>query len=698
MSQSNLHTLVAILAMTASLLAGCPEDPADPDTGTDTVADTVADTTIADGDSSGDKGGVDTTDVAPDDGPDSTDDGDTIADDADAGDSAEETSDAGDASDALETSETPITDVVTDTDPDAAVETDGGGACIDDDKSFNAADVTSATAITMSTDFTADYSALYICEANDEDIYQDWFKFDAADAGTYLFEVTYPGSSACFDVSVYNSPDGDYLGGSPDLTGAGSNIANVTLDAGTTYYIQVAALDAAEGCDAALTSLAAGPYALSVSVAAPCEDDAIGVPLPDDAAIVTLASGVTTSDLALCAEGEEDYFVFELAADGDITVTVDHTDAPGAVFDIYIYDDINPINDNIVDVSLDVSGTDVNTLTTAQTAGTYYINVYSYTGSGPYSLTVGAVVPECAPVCANNGLCVATNTCDCTGTGFEGPSCEIEITCTPVCANSGVCVSVDTCDCAGTGFIGATCEEAITCTPVCANSGVCVATDTCDCDGTGFFGPTCEEAITCAPVCANGGACVATDTCDCDGTGFFGPTCESLAPTVWVNELHYDNTAGDADEGIEIGASAGTDLAGWTIELYNGSSTVLTSYGVETLSGVVPDQSNGFGTLWFAINGLQNGGNEASAGADGLALIDAAGVVVEFLSYEGVFTPTDGAAMGMESVDIGVAETGTTPADLSLQRTGPGVAGPDFTWTGPVDHSRGEVNAGQTFP
>ena len=40
--------------------------------------------------------------------------------------------------------------------------------------------------------------------------------------------------------------------------------------------------------------------------------------------------------------------------------------------------------------------------------------------------------------------------------------------------------------------------------------------------------------------------------------------------TVWINEIHYDNTGTDAGETVEIAGPAGTDLTGWTIVGYNG--------------------------------------------------------------------------------------------------------------------------------
>ncbi len=162
----------------------------------------------------------------------------------------------------------------------------------------------------------------------------------------------------------------------------------------------------------------------------------------------------------------------------------------------------------------------------------------------------------------------------------------------------------------------------------------------------------------------------------------------SQAQTVFINELHYDNAGPDAGEGIEIAGPAGTDLSGWELALYNGNNGSV--YRTESLSGVLPDQGNGFGTVSLAVVGLQNGA------PDGMALVDN-GTVVQFLSYEGAFTATSGPADGMTSTDIGVAESNATPAGSSLQLTGTGAEAKDFSWSGPSAHTFGSVNTGQTL-
>jgi hypothetical protein len=163
------------------------------------------------------------------------------------------------------------------------------------------------------------------------------------------------------------------------------------------------------------------------------------------------------------------------------------------------------------------------------------------------------------------------------------------------------------------------------------------------------------------------------------------------ASTVFINELHYDNSGADAGEGVEIAGPAGSDLAGWSLALYDGTSGAL--YDSLALGGLIPNQQNSYGTLFFAHAGIQNGGTSTP---DGLALVNTMGVV-QLLSYEGVFTAVDGPAAGLTSVDIGVAETGTTPLGFSLQLAGTGNLYQDFIWNGPGAGSPGTVNPGQTF-
>lgn len=161
--------------------------------------------------------------------------------------------------------------------------------------------------------------------------------------------------------------------------------------------------------------------------------------------------------------------------------------------------------------------------------------------------------------------------------------------------------------------------------------------------------------------------------------------------TVYVNEIHYDNSGADVGEVIEVAGPAGTDLTGWRVVLYNGSGGVV--YDDDPLAGPIPDQAAGMGavSLTYPANGLQNGA------PDGVALVDPAGTVVQFLSYEGSFAATAGPANGLTSSDIGVTEAGTEAAGTSLRLSGTGRAYQDFAWQPSATASFGAPNDGQTF-
>ena len=185
---------------------------------------------------------------------------------------------------------------------------------------------------------------------------------------------------------------------------------------------------------------------------------------------------------------------------------------------------------------------------------------------------------------------------------------------------------------------------------------------------------------------ATGGATIA------DGIGLGTITSEELPPVanVWINEFHYDPSSNpETGEFIEVAGLAGTDLTGWNIVLYNGSNGQ--TYGVaQALSGTLGNNANGFGFTSIAVPGLQNGA------PDGFALVDNFGRVVQFLTYEGTITATNGPAVGLTSTDILRFEEQATPG-TSLQLSGTGSSYADFTWTFGGTNTSGGTNAGQTF-
>lgn len=164
-----------------------------------------------------------------------------------------------------------------------------------------------------------------------------------------------------------------------------------------------------------------------------------------------------------------------------------------------------------------------------------------------------------------------------------------------------------------------------------------------------------------------------------------------LVQAQFINEIHYDNIARDEGESVEIVAPAGTSLSGYTLVLYNGMTG--TVYGSVPIYGSVSNQCHGWGfvTVIFPSDGLQNGA------PDGLALVDKNDKVIEFLSYEGSFVAVDGPAEGLQSKDMLVQQSFSTPTGYSLQRVGTGNAPEDFVWTGPLPQTFNDINVGQSL-
>lgn len=172
----------------------------------------------------------------------------------------------------------------------------------------------------------------------------------------------------------------------------------------------------------------------------------------------------------------------------------------------------------------------------------------------------------------------------------------------------------------------------------------------------------------------------------------------SAQAEVFINEFHYDDStsSGDTGERIEVVATAGESLSGYRIYLYNGSTpTSAVTYDNDPVpagSLVTCGGTVRIATLAYPSNGIQNGPS------DGIALVNPAGQVVQFISYEGQIRASNGPAAGITSTNLSVSETGSDPAGRSLQLGGlNGTGYASFTWRSPATQTFGACNAGQSF-
>ena len=116
----------------------------------------------------------------------------------------------------------------------------------------------------------------------------------------------------------------------------------------------------------------------------------------------------------------------------------------------------------------------------------------------------------------------------------------------------------------------------------------------------------------------------------------------------------------DADEFVEILIEDAADysLSDFQVNLYNGNGGA--SYNSKTLDiytigDIVNENGKTFNLYYIQLFyrwRLQNGG------PDGLAF-SYQGILIQFLSYEGSFSATDGPASGLPSTDIGISANGS---------------------------------------
>ncbi|MDA3929770.1 MAG: hypothetical protein PF541_12525 [Prolixibacteraceae bacterium] len=159
-------------------------------------------------------------------------------------------------------------------------------------------------------------------------------------------------------------------------------------------------------------------------------------------------------------------------------------------------------------------------------------------------------------------------------------------------------------------------------------------------------------------------------------------------PNVWVNEIHYDNVGVDVNEMIEIVLEEPNrwDLSELAIVLYDGATGA--EYNTTTLNNFIVGEPDTSFLLYHYIYPAEKLVDEMG----GIAVVYE-GRVLSFISYEGSFDATDGPAIGVTSIDIGIQED-NYPVGNSIQLSGLGDRYRHFEWIDPVA-SPGLINASQ---
>lgn len=110
----------------------------------------------------------------------------------------------------------------------------------------------------------------------------------------------------------------------------------------------------------------------------------------------------------------------------------------------------------------------------------------------------------------------------------------------------------------------------------------------------------------------------------------------------------------DANEFIEIAVPTGTDVSGYSLQVYQGDGSLLYTFGVGTYQSTVNGQD--VYVLDASDPAFNSGGDSTGVlyPDDGLALVDGSGTVLQFVSWTGnTVSATNGDASGLTSTNIG---------------------------------------------
>lgn len=157
---------------------------------------------------------------------------------------------------------------------------------------------------------------------------------------------------------------------------------------------------------------------------------------------------------------------------------------------------------------------------------------------------------------------------------------------------------------------------------------------------------------------------------------------QAFSQTVFINEVNYLDPA--PNNGFEIAGPVDKMIDGWDAFFYDINGDLI---GSQSLSGTIPDISNGYGFIWVDVV-LALDANPTAIG-----LADDLSNPVLLVSYGQTITPTSGIFNGLTSQLMGNQLVSLS----SLQLSGQGNTYVHFNWNTPGGFTPGSLNTNQIF-
>ena len=117
----------------------------------------------------------------------------------------------------------------------------------------------------------------------------------------------------------------------------------------------------------------------------------------------------------------------------------------------------------------------------------------------------------------------------------------------------------------------------------------------------------------------------------------------------YISEISYRGNS--SQDFIEVAVPAGTDVSSYSVVVYKSDGTVEATYSFGSI------ESTADGSDVYLFDSGTPGFTNINTG-DAVALVDDLGNVIQFVSFGGTVTATEGPADGLTSTDIGTADPG----------------------------------------